>query len=451
MRERFLASVRRHRLFAAPGRAILAVSGGPDSMALLDLMHSAAPELGLALAVGHVDHGIRVDSSAARDLVAGAAAARDVEFRCVQLGLGAETAETRARIERYRWLRALQRELDARYLVTAHHFDDQVETVLLRVLKGSGVAGLSGIATRGPGGLRRPLLDFRRGELREHVEREGIAYEDDPSNIDPQHLRSWVRTTLLPIAHQRLGPEVGDNVARVGRHAARARVAWDQALSRLEGLGVRPVAGGMEVARAVIAGYDKTLSVAVLRAVARRGGHVMSERAALRALRVCRGPSGKRAELGGGWVAEVAFDRLRLSRTSGVAPAPQPIDSAHGAMTWDAEWRLRWQPDVAPGTLDRVAWVTWAPHGVALTWRALQPGDRLRPLGGPGRRSVARLLMEAKVPRLARGRYPLLVSNDEVLWIPGVCRGEAALPTPGSRAVRIDAASEHLSTPDGRS
>jgi tRNA(Ile)-lysidine synthase len=150
-------------------------------------------------------------------------------------------------------------------------------------------------------------------------------------------------------------------------------------------------------------------------------------------------------------VAEAAFDRLRLVRTSGVALAPQPLESTEGEVTWNAEWRLRWRPDAAPTTVDRIAWVTWARDGVPLGWRSMLPGDRLRPLGGPGRRSVARLLMEAKVPRLARERYPLLVSNDEVLWIPGVCRGEAALPTPGSRAVRIDAASEHLSPPDGRS
>src|SRR6185503_8761872 len=99
---------------------------------------------------------------------------------------------------RYRWLRTIQESRAARYLVTAHHRDDQIETVLLRVLSGSGLAGLAGIASRGRDGLVRPLLPFGREELSAHIAERGLPHHDDPANRDPRHLRSWLRTAIIP-------------------------------------------------------------------------------------------------------------------------------------------------------------------------------------------------------------------------------------------------------------
>jgi len=438
------------RLFQPAGTALLAVSGGADSMALLDLMLQAGPELGLSLIVGHVDHGIRPESARVADLVLTVSQSLGVEARVGRVALGRHASETKARTARYHWLRALQAAVGARYLVTAHHFDDQIETVLLRVLEGSGPAGLAGMPARGPRGLRRPLLPFRRAELRAYVEARQIPFDDDPANVDPRHVRSWVRVALLPLLRQRL-PDVDEGVARVAAQAARDRQAWDHALDQLQGLDPRRLHRGVEVARQPLQGYDKTLSVAVLRALARRAGFVLSERAATRALRVAAAASGRRAELGGNWVAEAAFDRLRLVHEGDPPPGPRRIESTSGSLDWAGEWRLRWDRAEAPATLERVAWVTWVPDGTPLLWRGPEPGDRIRPLGGIGHRSVGRLLMEAKVPARVRRRYPLLTSGRGVLWIPGVCRAETAVPAPGSPAVRVDVTNERLSPPDRRS
>jgi len=417
-------------------------------MALVHLLQSLTLELGLELVVGHVDHGVRRDSARVAQLVTDVAQGLGIASRVARLELGPQASETIARAARYRWLRSLQSEVGARYLVTAHHFDDQVETVLLRVLKGSGPAGLAGMPARGPRGLRRPLLPFRRDELLSYVEASGIPYDDDPANADPRHLRSWLRVAVLPLLRERL-PEVDQCLARVAGQASRDRWAWDRALAHLADLEPRRLTGGIEVAREVLKGYDKVLSVAVLRALARRAGFVLSARGAERALRVAFGPSGRYAELGGEWRAEAAFDRLRLVRERDL-PKPRPVESAKGSLDWDGEWRLQWRPAEAPASLQRVAWVTWVPYGTPLEWRSLQTGDRVRPLGGVGHRSVGRLLMEAKVPARARRRYPLLASGPTVLWIPGVCRAESAVPAPGSRAVRVDVSSERVPPPDRR-
>src|ERR1044072_1341272 len=150
---RFLDHVRSTRLFPKAGEAIVAVSGGPDSVALLDLLHTASQDLGLSLVVAHVDHGISPDSRTVAQSVSNLARQYGLPFETVELDLGSSATETAAREARYRWLRYLQQRRGATYLVTAHHQDDQVETILLRVLRGSAPSGLAGIAARARGGL----------------------------------------------------------------------------------------------------------------------------------------------------------------------------------------------------------------------------------------------------------------------------------------------------------
>src|SRR6266699_3594377 len=220
----------RTRLLGEPGVALVAVSGGADSVALLDLLHTLTPELGLSLVVAHVDHGIRSDSGTVARAVGELAERYELPFEVGELTLGPDATETVARRARYAWLGEVQRRHGARYLVTAHHRDDQVETILLRLLKGSAPAGLAGIPARGRAGLVRPLLRFAKARLVAHVAELGLAVHEDPANHDPRHLRSWVRTALLPLVAERLGARAGEDVLRAGRAAARERRARDAAV-----------------------------------------------------------------------------------------------------------------------------------------------------------------------------------------------------------------------------
>src|SRR2546428_12022086 len=142
----------------------------------------------------------------------------------------------------------------------------------MRLLKGSAPAGLAAMPAVGRGGLVRPLLPFAKVELARHAAARGLVTQDDPANADPRHLRSWVRTTLLPLLVGRLGERVRDDVLGAGRAAALERRAWDQLLDRLPELGLRTVRGGFDVARAGLGRYDDALSVTLLRAAARRVG-----------------------------------------------------------------------------------------------------------------------------------------------------------------------------------
>lgn len=433
---RFLAHAQREGLFPAPGTAVLAVSGGPDSVVLLDLMHAAARALDLSLVVAHADHGIQAESRTVGRSVRELAERYGIPFELGELQLGAGASETVARRARYAWLRAVQARLGARYLVTAHHQDDQVETVLLRVLRGSAPAGLSGMAARARGGLVRPLLAFSRAEIAEYARVRGLASHDDPANRDPVHLRSWVRASLLPLLEARLGTRARADLLRLGHHAAAERRAWDRIVQVVPDLALQVTSRGFSVARGGLARYDHDAGVALLRAAARRAGMVLGPRRAQALIDLAARPSGRRLALGKDWTGEVAFDRLVVRRVEPRAAEEIVAGEAQGSAVF-GEFRVEWRPDPAPQRLERAAWTTWVAVG---DWRLRAPraGDRVAPLGGVGRRPLRRLLMEARVPRGERGRYPVVASGETILWVPGICRSAAALPGAGTPAVRLD-------------
>jgi tRNA(Ile)-lysidine synthase len=435
--DRLRAVAAESRLFPEPGTAVLAVSGGADSTALLDLIWRLRQELGLAPLVAHADHGIRPDSARVAEQVS-ELARRRYGLECVTepLHLGAGASETRARAARYRFLRRVQAARGARYLLTAHHADDQIETVLLRLLRGSAPAGLAGIPQRGPGGLVRPLLGFRRRELLDHVKAAGLPFHEDPANLDTRHVRSWVRACLLPLVGERLGEGGVHSLLRVAAFAREEVGAWDRVLDRLPGLVLDWREGRFAVARGVLGGYDNVLAARVLRAAARRSGMRLLPAAAARlAGFAAAGRSGGRLALGEGLEAEIAFDRLLVSRGQ-PEPEERTLNGGAGETRFGA-FRLRWRAEAAPQVVPRGGWSTWIVPG-ELAVRPPRPGDRLAPLLGVGRRRVVRVLMEARVARRDRRGYPVLVRGAEVVWVPGICRAQAAVPAPGLPAVRVD-------------
>ena len=420
-----------------PGPVLVAVSGGPDSVALLDLLVRSREVHSLDLIVAHVDHGIHPDSQKVAQQVRALAESYQLPVHVGQLALGPAAGETVARTERYAWLEALRSRLGAGVIFTAHHADDQVETVLMRVLGGSGPAGLAGMATV-RGEVVRPLLAFPRAELLRHLEETGLQYWDDPANADSRHLRSWLRDQLLPMLRRRL-PDVDAKIRRISTQAGRDRAAWDSVLDALPDLDFLADSEGISVAAQSLGGYDSALAQAVILAAARRAGCQLGPSRVGRVLALVRGGlSGSRVPLGGPWTAELAFGRLRIWRNvqSGLRSAWE-LEGESGRRSW-GRWSFRWARATAPEQQERTgtsAWFTSNP----LTVRTWSPGEKLRPLGGSGRRLVVRCFQEVRVPRSRRVTWPVLAQNQEIIWIPGVCRSDALLPAPGTEALRVDA------------
>jgi tRNA(Ile)-lysidine synthetase-like protein len=176
--------------------------------------------------------------------------------------------------------------------------------------------------------------------------------------------------------------------------------------------------------------------------MARRVGCRLGPARAERLLALARqGTSGAVVPLGGEWKAELAFGRLRLLPSlSGEHRAPGDawsLDGESGEGAWGG-WRIRWSREPAPEFQARAALSAWfAPE--ALSVRRWLPGEKVRPLAGVGRRLIVRCFQDARIPRTRRSEWPVLARQDDVVWIPGVCRSDALLPTRGTEAIRVDA------------
>lgn len=192
----------------APGdRVVIAVSGGPDSMALLHVLSRLRARFPLELFAHGVDHGLRAEASRELDRAELLARSLGVPFArsALQLESGANL-QARARSARYAALREAAADLCATAIATAHHADDRAETLLLRLLRGAGPRGLAVLPARS-GDLVRPFLRARRGDIMAHIERHGVPYSTDPSNTNPRFLRARVRAELLPLLSE-LSPSI---------------------------------------------------------------------------------------------------------------------------------------------------------------------------------------------------------------------------------------------------
>jgi tRNA(Ile)-lysidine synthase len=199
--------VREERLWRRGDRVLVAVSGGGDSIALLHVAALLRDELGHELVAHGVDHGLRPEARAELDLAEELARGLDVPMTRSTLELkGGGNLQARAREARLRALREAAARTSARVIATAHHGDDRAETVLLRLLRGSGPRGLAVMPPRA-GDLVRPLLRARKRDILAHLDRHHLSYATDPSNTDPRFLRVRVRHELLPLL-ERLSPGI---------------------------------------------------------------------------------------------------------------------------------------------------------------------------------------------------------------------------------------------------
>jgi tRNA(Ile)-lysidine synthase len=435
---RFTSTIARLRL--PPGRAIVAVSGGVDSVVLLELLARTRERHGLSLVVAHIDHGIQPGEAPGRVVLAHA---HRWGLPCVvrALDLGAGATETRAREARHVALRAVADEQDARWIFLAHHAGDQAETILMRLLRGSGPAGLRGMARRN-GRLVRPLLHEARRDLIEFARAELLQWWDDPTNLDPRHLRSWLRHDLLPRIEARL-PDMAERLGDAGRQMGRERRAWRATLRHWPGLGWDRADGVESVDWATLAGLPPEVRLALVRTCAREAGCRAGARQLHLGLEAVRGgASGAAADVGGGWRLELAFGRLRLTPpgpSAGTSIASTPIADPAGELDW-GRWHLRWSREPAPAVQERATSTAWFVPG-PLAIRPWRPGDRLLPLGGTGRRLAVRCFQDARIPKSERAGWPIIEAAGGVAWIPGVCRADLRVPAAGSSSLRLELSS----------
>jgi tRNA(Ile)-lysidine synthase len=417
-------------------RLVLAVSGGRDSMVMLDAV--ARTHRDRVCLVATFDHGTGPAASDAAALV---------EARSAALGLPvvrgrAERAvhgEAAWREVRWRFLREVAGAHDA-LVATAHTRDDQVETVLMRAFRGAGARGLAGLyATPG---VARPLLDVSRGEVARYAAEQSLQWVEDPSNASRRFLRNRVRLDLLPTL-ERAHPGLGDELLAIARRAAALRTDVDQFIDHA--LEVRTTHGGrgIAVARAELLGYDAQGLRLLWPALAARAGIVLDRRGTERLRQfTIKGAPGGRIQLSGGYEAVMNRGVIAVRRSGeggALAPrgaadvAPRTLDRGEGGtLSWGG-WHFRSMGPVncelegaeREGTAGGL-WSAALPGDQTLQVRPWRPGDRMTPHGAAAPRRVKGLLRDAGIDAAARRGWLVVLAGDEIVWIPGVRRSSAA-------------------------
>ncbi|HUF76788.1 MAG TPA: tRNA lysidine(34) synthetase TilS [Longimicrobiales bacterium] len=445
LQARFREELHAHAAPAPGERLLVALSGGLDSVVLLHLLRFGGATEGVDVVAAHFDHTMRSSSGDDALWVRGLCRAWGVPLH-VGRAPAAPGSEEEARRARYAFLERVRVEVGARLVLTAHHADDQAETVLFRAVRGTGQAGLAGIPARREPGICRPLLRSWRDELEEYAKGVRLTCREDPTNAMVGYARNAIRHRILPEIERLVAPGARAALVRLADLAREDEAGWASVLPALmEPLRLSVDAHGFSLDRTGLVALHPAVQARILRHLAADVGARFDERATRLALELAgRAASGRTIALGGAWTLRSDLDRLVLARVRDVAPdIPLLIpDAGPGAgdariagervaVVWGSEASelagraVRCSESFDPGALR-----------FPLTVRAREPGDRIRLAGGA--KKVKKLFLERRLPTTRRERAPLLVDAEgDVLWIPEVARAD--LPRGGSHggAVRI--------------
>lgn len=449
---RVVKTIRSRGLFERGQHVLVAVSGGPDSIALLRLLHRLKLSWRLTLTAVHFNYGLRgAESDADQAFVESMCRQLDIPFQTRQLEVRARahglSLQAAARDLRYCAMHEIAQQCGADRIAVGHTADDQAETVLLWMLRGSGLTGLSGMPACRDNRVVRPLYETRRGELLAYLSDEGISFRQDSSNGKPIYLRNRIRQEVIPVL-QRLVPSAvqalckladlcRDDDRYLSEHVQALSHSWITPLPKTGWaigrsiLHKAPVAVQRRIVRELLQRGEpqrrsprRDTVELVLRAIAKQ--NVVSELAI---------PSG--------WVAvEKDFVRFVPSKSPqrSVRPKPSPaIFTVPGGLTWTGTGQhiqvqvvTRKQIDTMVSGKNRIV-IDADRVSQPFVVRAWQAGDRFCPLGMKGRsKKLQDFFMDVKASRADRRRIPLVVAPEGIVWVVGYRQDERWSVTPGT-------------------
>jgi tRNA(Ile)-lysidine synthase len=436
------------RLFGPGARIVAAVSGGPDSICLLHLLCRLRREWAFELSVAHFEHGLRGAESRSD--------ARFVERLCKRLGLQLHAGhgdvkgfardaglgvQEAARVMRYEFLDAVRKSVSATHVATAHTADDQAEEVLLRLIRGAGLPGLSGIPWMRDGGIVRPLLGVTRNEILAHLKAYGIPFVVDSSNDNTAYLRNRVRRNLLPVLAGEFNPAIVRTLNRTAEMLSEdQRVLADMAEDAYRESALAGPTGTLvfdvDGIRRHPAPIRRRIYLKAIADVGLRNGRLTSDHLmAVDRLALALDPAGSYRLPGAGLVRR-NYDRLCFSKTGplGVGstrsaggdaalvsgPGRWPAPTGAGfveILCSEVRGDLRHR---VSGQFPRTLFVDPAVITFPLCLRTRRPGESFHPYGATTGLRLKKFLISRKVPRDIRDTLPLLIHDSEVVAVVGL-------------------------------
>ncbi len=445
-------------MFAPGERVGVAVSGGADSVALLHILKELSPHWNLQLSVLHFNHRLRgpVSEEDAR-FVEELAGRLGLEFLCEEADVGREAREAGENLEqaarraRYGFFHRLLGEGKLDKVAVGHTRSDQAETVLYRLLRGSGTAGLAGIRPVTREGVVRPLIEVGREELRAWLQARGIEWREDASNLDVRFARNRIRRELLPWLEREWNPKIREVLARMAAVAQDEEAYWEAEMDRLEPQWFEQEAGGVVVRADRLRELPRAVRRRLLRrAIERVKGDLrgIDVEHVERALELTEAGASGSADLPGVAVTR-SFEWLRFAvpeSAGGAAEYSIPVEPPGEYRPPGANSVIRLEFRAASEMCggEETAYNTsgvWFAEGEEvsgrLTLRNWRPGDRFQPAGEKRARKLKELFERARVPCWKRSGWPMLVKGEEIVWTRGFGVAAKFTPRRGSRRVLV--------------
>jgi len=444
-----------HDMLPPFSRVVLGVSGGPDSTAMLVVMESLSEREGFGweIHLAHVHHHLR-GGDADEDVRHVSRLAEEREksemFHVEHFNVAEKaklekiSVETAGRLCRYEAFERIAREVGGKAVAVGHTADDKAETVLQRIIRGTGLRGLGGIPAKRPISRHsdifvvRPLIECFREEVMEYLKQKGVTVRVDASNVSADYERNRIRNELLPLLESGYNRKVKQALLRLARIASAAN-------DFVESEARRHMAGEATISAAEVRGLPEALELEVLRQAIESAGLSADLDCVEEALGLLRSksPSGA-VHLAGGMEVKRSYGRVEVR---GRRVPGKPLEPAKLTVPGEAcfgEYAVR--SEVIRGkdfglsefvaskgafeeTIDGDA------VGHELLVRSRKSGDRYQPLGAPGEKKLKEVLIDKKVPREERDGLPVIVSGDRIVWVVGVGIAESVKVGPGTKRV----------------
>jgi tRNA(Ile)-lysidine synthase len=436
-------------MLAQGDHLLIAVSGGPDSVALMQVLILLSSQYQLHLTTAHLNHGLRgAEAKGEEEFVRRlctekgmACICKTVDIRTLQIGSGRSLEEI-CREERYRFLNEAAETCGAQKIATGHHRDDQAETVLINLLRGSGLEGLKGIAPVRDGRIVRPLLNVSKEEILEFLNRQGLAYMVDSSNLDPVFLRNRIRNDLIPDLTTRYNPRIVAGLCRMAEIIRREDDYLQTAVRHnLRRWGIIPGKEETLLPLNAFQGLHEAIQGRIIKTLleaAVPSGNGVGYRHIEAVLALLRPSYRKRTSLDLPCMIRVEKEEraLRIKRVDARQTRRDRKDPMlPTAYSYSVEVpcvvhlpeidkQILFEFVDNPGKIEiksqpRVGYLDYARISPPLVLRNLKPGDRIEPLGMADTKKIKSFLIDRKIPRQCRGMIPLLVDTQSVLWIAG--------------------------------
>ena len=442
-------TITHHAMLQRGERLIVAVSGGPDSVALLKVLTLIAAEYKLSLVVAHLNHGLRgAEAEEDERFVRSLSNSMDVEcisgkIDIVALKEPGKSLEELCRVQRYAFLKKVAVDCQATKIALGHHLQDQAETVLMNLLRGSGAEGLRGMLPVREGLIIRPLLQVTSKEILAFLEEMGLSFTSDSSNAHDCYLRNRIRHQLLPLLKEGFNQRVEENLSRT---AEIMRLDDDYLATEVEGWLCRwgidrqdedkrlPIAEFLKLHAALQQRVIKHLLVRTS-----RSGQGIGYKHVQAALALARGSHGSASlDLPGGVLLRreyhtIIFSRLveRHSSSAGRRMSenitfcypviiPGRIEVKEAGLSINLQFADRPDQSLISVPGGRIAYLDYGAVHPPLVIRNFIPGDRMQPLGMAGKKKLKALFIDEKVPRAKRQLLPLLADQQSVIWVAGL-------------------------------